>query len=431
MSKKLSDVKNKINSIESTYMGKKRLEYIRQKIEENDFDNILPDENGEMQEVLSLLIYEYGIGAEKVTKGRCSLEFIVDKLTKTMGKFRFGMWREEDSNVIYGKGLNDESAMSVTSEEYAEATKNFGAHQCIFFDQDGHFKEAVALLRTDLTNLDDIRQTVFHEWTHVLGTTILNEEQFEKEGVPLTYSSDGDSYINGEKTKNGEYVFHGISTAKIIDNENTEMHNMIDEGWVEEIAKRIMITSGNVPLDEGRYDVETGVATLTIDVIHEDRAIADYLTQAHRLKYNLETMKNGDMLHQVSNMIVDINELKGMFRNIEKLLPQEAIQNLRHHKFFEYKTYGKDAKESIEDLKKVICDELTKAEKIDDRSVRGYSRVIDKYVIATNGIESTKEYLRSLIEKRTKKKDVEKFDDKGVRGDSRISDGIGTSKKRN
>ena len=413
MSKELSNVKHNIKSIESTFMGRKRMKYIRKKIKENNFDNALPDENNEMQEVLSLLIYEYGIGAERVTKGRCSLEFIVDKLTNTMGKFRFGMWREEDANVIYGKGLNDENAMSVTSKEYKEVTKNFEAHQCIFFDDKGNLKTAVALLRTDLNNLDDIRQTVFHEWTHVLGTSILNQKQFEKDGVPLIFSSSGNSYINGEKTKNGEYVFNGVSTAKILDNKNIEMHNMIDEGWVEEIAKRIMKASGNIPLDEGRYNLETSVAKLTIDAIHEERAIADYLSHAHRLKYSLETMKAGDMLHRISSMIVDINKGKGMFRNIANLLPRKAMDELKNHRFLKYKTYGEEAKESVEEFKGVIEHELTEAGKIDDRSVRGFSGVIDKYVEATNGIENVKGYLRRTIEKRTKNKKVENRIDVG------------------
>jgi hypothetical protein len=97
-----------------------------------------------------------------------------------------------------------------------------------------------------------------------------------------------------------------------------------------------------------------------------------------------------------------------MFRNIARLLPQESMQNLRHHKFFEYKTYGEKSKESVENFKNIICDELVKAGKIDDRSVRGYSKIVDRYVNSTNGLEELKSRLQSIIEKRSIKKECRK-----------------------
>ena len=49
----------------------------------------------------------------------------------------------------------------MTSKEYRKATKTFGAGTCEYYGQNLEYKVAIALLRTDLKNLNDIRHTTF------------------------------------------------------------------------------------------------------------------------------------------------------------------------------------------------------------------------------------------------------------------------------
>ena len=79
-----------------------KLDIIREIIEQNDWD-IAPRSNingRNKAEVTLMILYEYSTGLEKLTGGKVSYKDVLKKLSLYMGKFRYGDWREEDSDCI-------------------------------------------------------------------------------------------------------------------------------------------------------------------------------------------------------------------------------------------------------------------------------------------------------------------------------------------
>ena len=98
-----------------------------------------------------------------------------------MGKLRFGDFKKGEDDDIYYDGL------SATSDGYKEKCRihhHFGAHALTYNDKNGKNKSAIVLFDgrqeevingvnqrlsgIDLQDLADIRETIFHEWTHVM-----------------------------------------------------------------------------------------------------------------------------------------------------------------------------------------------------------------------------------------------------------------------
>lgn len=333
-----------------------KIDIIRELIENHpDWDKTLPMFKSKEQqpEVLVMLLYEYSIGLEKLTGGKVSYKYVVDKMSSLMGKMRFGNWNESDSNVKYGN-------MSVIDSEYRETKgKGFGA-QTIDYIEDGQLQMAIIAYDENdgeginLTDINDLRHTFFHEWTHImeLDKVVSNEEE--------VVTLEGRIYRNNEVMENGEVWGTGLATreygknaenyAEHIDEHGrkTIMHNQITEGMVELIARRIMEqTMGKDEADKvihkERYFPHTKVAQSIINAFGEDDIIATFVSNSQKLVSQLEGINIGDRdaLHYMSDFVNDQNYKQlipqysnrtSWFRNnIEKLIRifKISIENLR------------------------------------------------------------------------------------------------------
>ncbi|MEG1313521.1 MAG: hypothetical protein RSD40_04325, partial [Bacilli bacterium] len=182
-----------------------RLEEVRRIINSHslDWDTKLPDENGKDVEILLLLLYEYSTQIEKVTQGRVSYRYVLDKIANSVGKIRLGELKDGDEHIQYGKSLNDRSAMIVKSKEFdlQVRAKGYGAGHFDYIDDNKEHKSAVAIFGkktiqdkdgrnvfikgAEFNDLSDLRQTMFHEWTHEMELEILTEKDFEQRDLPL------------------------------------------------------------------------------------------------------------------------------------------------------------------------------------------------------------------------------------------------------
>ena len=240
---------------------------------------------GESEDLTQMLLFEYASSIEKITKGKISAKSIVDKFESMMGKMRYGS---------YKKGLDDEvlyDDIPVTSREYTEKTRyrsNFGAHAPIY-SEDGKEKCAIVLFDNkeemdlggkkvhlsgiDLSNLSDIRGTIFHEWTHIMEKSLIKASDLSREDVIL---EEGDStYINtcisadlsmdeykdyianvdSLLSSDNEVLFGGISTIEINERKSPNrriMHNQISEGATEYIARLVTKEVGDEVIDTTR-----------------------------------------------------------------------------------------------------------------------------------------------------------------------------------
>ena len=95
---------------------------VDKKAREGKWDKGIDEES---EDLTQMLIYEYATSLEKITKGKVSAKFVVDKLASQMGKMRYGEYKKGlDEDVTYDN-------VPVTSKEYTEMCRvksNFGAH---------------------------------------------------------------------------------------------------------------------------------------------------------------------------------------------------------------------------------------------------------------------------------------------------------------
>ena len=111
---------------------------VDKKAQEGKWDKGIDDES---ENLTQMLIYEYATSLEKITKGKVSAKFVVDKLASQMGKMRYGEYKKGlDEDVTYDN-------VPVTSKEYTEMCRvrsNFGAHAPTYME-DGKEKCAIVL----------------------------------------------------------------------------------------------------------------------------------------------------------------------------------------------------------------------------------------------------------------------------------------------
>jgi len=69
--------------------SRSKLDIIRDKIEDLDYQRHLP---GETEDITVVLLYEYATNIEKLTKGKVLYKDVVNKLISLMGKIRYGEW---------------------------------------------------------------------------------------------------------------------------------------------------------------------------------------------------------------------------------------------------------------------------------------------------------------------------------------------------
>ena len=309
---------------------------------------------GQNPELTQMLIYEYATSLEAITHGKLTAEFVVDKLSRTLGTFRLGDFREgQDDNIKYDNN-------PVTSEAYKKECRidgHFGAHQ-VDYEEDGKHLFSVAMFdRTqkyqtsdgqehtlsggNLESLDDIRQTVFHEWTHVMEKCLVKASELTRNDIIQTrgnstyintcispdwtmeqykeYIANVDQMLKAEE----EILFGGISTIEINEKKSPNkriMHNQISEGATELISKKIMQHLGR-PIDNRRYKEQADFVEKVFDSLGMDTGIATYLTSSNKIISYIESKNHDgkDVLRDSDSFITALgnfeNALKGMTKN--------------------------------------------------------------------------------------------------------------------
>ena len=261
-----------------------------------------------------------------------------------MGKLRYGKWKEQDSGIKYGE-------ISVTDSVYRKNEgKEFGAQTIDYIDANNQLKMAViAYDRNEgkginFKDINDIRQTFFHEWTHVMELDKIKTNQ------ETEVSLNGRIFKNNEKKENGEIWGEGLVTreygtnAKLyatnvdaIGNKRI-MHNQIDEGAVELIARKVM---GNVlgeerakkVIDSKRYYPNVKVIQELMKAGGEERFITLFTTNSQKLISMLEkiNIEDRDALHYMSDFVND-ETTQGMIpkyspkTNLYKEIQEKGLQ---------------------------------------------------------------------------------------------------------
>ena len=309
--------------------------------------------DGSSEELTQMLIYEYATSLEKITKGKVSAKFVVDKLSSQMGKMRYGE---------YKKGLDDDVTydnVKVTSKEYTEMCRvksNFGAHaptymedgkeKCaiVLFDNNQQYDyngKPVTLTGIDLSNLSDVRGTVFHEWSHIMEKCFIKASDLKKEDI--IYEEGDSTYINAclspdltmEEYKDyianvdnllqsdEEVMFSGISTIEINERKSPNrriMHNQISEGATELLSRLVMKEVGDEVIDPTRYEDKVKFIEKVFKSQGIDEAVATYVTDSRALTRELEDKKiNGQSLLHYSSRHLDF------LGNVEGVLARDVI----------------------------------------------------------------------------------------------------------
>lgn len=296
-----------------------------------------------------LLVYEYATAAEKITCGKVNFDDMLEKLYKDIDKFRLGELKQSDEDVLYGKTFDDKNAYQVKSLKYdRNIRKTLGASHFMYFDKDKNLKTTVAIFGKkklppnekgeieitngcDFFNLSDIRQTVFHEWTHQMEQVFIDENNND-----LLYEYidiHGKKYRNYDKVtqcrilNEGELseiislplekqfmLSTGISTKEIVEPceehpDGIVMHNQITEGIVELIARE-MAKSVGVPenqIDNLKYyeavEIVKRIVTSRDDAKGKGQTYTDFLTDSTILKKELESVQieGKDGLHYIAD----------------------------------------------------------------------------------------------------------------------------------
>lgn len=301
--------------------------------------------DSENPELTQMLIYEYATSLEQITKGKLSAEFVAKKLATMMGTFRFGDFKEgQDDNITYGEH-------SVTSEGYKKHCRinsHFGAHQ-VDYEENGRKQFSVVMFDGNqqyqtsdgqthklsggkLYSLDDIRQTIFHEWTHVMEKCLVKTSELTREDV---IKQMGDSvfinaYISADLTMEqykafiadvdrmldteDEILFGGISTVEINERKSSDrriMHNIISEGATELISKRIMQLIGGT-IEEDRYEDQANFVEKVFESIGSEQAIATYLTSSNQIisYINSKSEPGHDLLRETNTFLTALGNFE-------------------------------------------------------------------------------------------------------------------------
>ena len=270
-----------------------------------------------------------------------------------MGKMRYGEYKKGlDEDVTYDN-------VPVTSREYTEMCRvrsNFGAHAPTYME-DGKEKCAIVLFDNrqkydyngkpvtltgiDLSNLSDIRGTVFHEWSHIMEKCFIKASDLKKEDI--IYKEGESTYINAclspdltmEEYKDyianvdkllqsdEEVMFGGISTIEINERKSPNrriMHNQISEGATELLSRLVMKEVGDEVIDPTRYENKVEFVEKVFRSQGIDEAVATYVTDSRALTRELEDKKiNGQSLLHYSSRHLDF------LGNVEGVLARDVI----------------------------------------------------------------------------------------------------------
>ena len=380
------EFKQKVQELLASYQEKDnaRFNLVKKKIEQTNGNwdiviNLISGDSKESIDISQLLAYEYCLASERITHSKVSFESMLDKLFEGTQKFRIenpvlGM----DDECLYGKSFDDETAMPVTSKLYRMVMRA-GAQHLEYF-KDGNLTGAVFIyekgviegfaqdekgnsvdMQTDGIDFSDLgqgqslltnlRQTVFHEWTHNSEKQIIEESD---DSIEYEYKSeDGKTYRNYQKIssyvtsenigdiKEPQYVIStqrdsqgntkryfrdasgnlrplnevkfelerrqldsdicistGLSTREVMPNGEIRMHNIITEGFVEETARAMIkaIEPQVIDIDYERYPEYVEIARrvissrdISLGKDGKGQTYADFLMHSSVLKKDLES----------------------------------------------------------------------------------------------------------------------------------------------
>lgn len=351
------------------YIG--RLVY--KKAQEGKWDKGIDDES---EDLTQMLIYEYATSLEKITKGKVSAKFVVDKLSSQMGKMRYGEYKKGlDEDVTYDN-------VPVTSKEYTEMCRvksNFGAHaptymedgkeKCaiVLFDNSQQYDyngKPVTLTGIDLSNLSDVRGTAFHEWSHIMEKCFIKASDLKKEDI--IYKEGESTYINAclspdltmEEYKDyianvdnllqsdEEVMFGGISTIEINERKSPNrriMHNQISEGATELLSRLVMKEVGDEVIDPTRYEDKVKFVEKVFKSQGIDEAVAIYITDSRALTRELEERKidGQSLLHYSSRHLDFLGNVEGVLARdvISKGVEPEILEGVKGRLIEFWKTH--------------------------------------------------------------------------------------------
>lgn len=246
-------------------------------IKNKDWDKFIYQNN----DILSDLLFEYISTLSEISG--LTEDFILNKLNDQLEVLRFGDFGFND-NFLYDGVL-------VNSDFFRNKYRNngFGA---ITVDTDNG-KRAVCLFDgsgkysgIDLTNIEDIKHTLYHELTHVLERSLVKNNG-------IIFNQDGNYIVTGNcnpfkdfrqyiiDSKNLEIYTNGLVTHEFNKGEKF-YHNEISEGCTEMIA-RMILEKNNIPiLNPNRYIENVTMAKMLFDN-YGDNFLKDYFTDSSKI----------------------------------------------------------------------------------------------------------------------------------------------------
>lgn len=306
----------------------KLMNIVKQKTEGKrwDIDFCIKDENGEIKHknIIMNEIVKYAMDISELTKDKIDSEFVVNKLCD-IDVVRFGNFKKGiDDDIKYDVHVRNKFE-SVTTDEYKAIRP--GAHLITTISSDS-IKRAIALFNQDeiintpkgikkcngidLNNIDDIEQTLVHEFTHEMAMVIYEDNQQNQEVFKhneTTYANkfvnekNQNTYYNGIKTDKG-IMYSGISTIEVKEDGTMSTHNQIDEGFTEKIARIILKHRGKEILHPERYVNKVKIADKIFDEKGTDKIISQYILDPRGLIHEFENIlvKKDDFLHYISSL---------------------------------------------------------------------------------------------------------------------------------
>lgn len=212
-------------------------------------------------------------------------DFILQKLRNELEVLRFGDFTSQD-NFLYD-GIN------VNSYDFKNKYRNNGGFGAITLDT-VNGKKAVYVFDgsgnyygINLSDLNDIKHTLYHELTHVMEESLVDNKgiiNLQNNSAIVTGNcsphKEFEQYLNERNEK--QIYTKGIVTHEFKNSGDKIYHNMISEGCTELIA-RLILEKNNIPIPHSnRYIEYITMAKILFDYYGEN-ALKDYLTDSSKL----------------------------------------------------------------------------------------------------------------------------------------------------
>lgn len=284
-------------------------------------------------------------------------DYILNKLSSQLSIIRFGNFKEYDNFIRYDN-------IPVNSDEfkdkYRKGNNNFGAINIEYnkgsmaiclFDKNND------LSGINLSNLVDIKHTLYHELTHVLEKSFIPNKNLiiEQNGSKIITAN-----INPDK-KYEQYVLEqndnqiltcGLETIEYKSDGTRIVHNQISEGCTELIAQMILkINEIKIPHPE-RY-IENVVMAKLLFKIYGENALKTYLTNSNKMLHTFLNKKiNGtNLLFYADSYASYVDDIVSQFKTSQDI--QKIYQD-----YLEYQQENISEEKLIEDKEKEVIQAL-------------------------------------------------------------------------